>query len=196
MQRVQNNKIHEPLFRVFKRKDMSKGKAMLIRGGAALGAIIISMFLAAIIIKKNPVEIFGTMVSGAFTLPWRLIYDGIILLGFGIAIVPAFRMRFWNMGANGQVLIGCLAAALIMFYYGDKIKSNFVLIMIMLICSLTASILWAVIPAIFKAFFGTNETLFTLMMNYIAMGLVAYCNFVMAKGKKETPGIINQSSVL
>lgn len=183
-------KRHEPLFKIFKRNDMPKWKALLIRVCATLGAIIFSMILASIIIGKNPFEIFGTMVSGAFDLPWRLIYDGVVLLGFGIAIVPAFKMRFWNMGANGQVLVGCLAACLVMFYFGNKMN-NVILIIIMFIVSLIASIIWAVVPAIFKAFFNTNETLFTLMMNYIAIGLVAYCNFVMAKGMRETPGIIN-----
>lgn len=187
---LKQTKKHEPLFKVFKRGDMPKWKALIIRFSATLGAIIFSMILAGIIIGRSPFAIFGTMVRGAFSLPWRLLYDGIILLGFGVAIVPAFKMKFWNMGANGQVLVGCLAAVLIMFYYGDGMN-NFILILLMFICSLLASIIWAVVPALFKAFFKTNETLFTLMMNYIAIGLVAYCNFAMAKGKKETPGIVN-----
>ncbi len=190
-----NNK-NVPLFTIFKRENFSKLKAAMIRVGAVLVAFIISLILACTIIKKGPFEIIGTIFEGAFAMPWRLIYDSALLLGFGVAIIPAFRMKFWNMGANGQVLIGCLAAVLVMFYLGSSTSNipNFLLIILMLIAAILASVIWAVVPAIFKAYFNTNETLFTLMMNYIAIELVAGCNYVMALGKQETPGIINRIS--
>jgi len=189
-----------PLFTVFRRENQNNKMNMLIRVCAVLIAFLVMMGVTMIIVRNkpavagNPFKVFGFLFEGAFNMPWALLYDACLLLGFGLAIVPAFKMKFWNMGANGQVLIGALASCLVMFYGAKKINSNFVLIVLMLLCALLASILWAVIPAIFKAFFNTNETLFTLMMNYISISLVAYFNFVMAGGTKETPGIINFTS--
>jgi simple sugar transport system permease protein len=104
-------------------------------------------------------------------------------------------MKYWNMGANGQVLVGALVSIVLMFYLDDfAVKSslnNVLLIVLMLVCSIIVSVIWGVIPAIFKVYFNTNETLFTLMMNYIAAGLVSYINYVLAGGTKESPGVIN-----
>ena len=190
---MKKNNEHSPLFTVFKRSDMPKWKAILIRVAAVVGVFILTLLMASIVVKDNPFNVLQTLFKGAFISPWVLIYDSCVLLGFGVAIVPAFKMKFWNMGANGQVLISCLAAVLIMFYCGEKME-NFPLILLMFVCAIVAGCIWAVVPAICKAFFNTSETLFTLMMNYIAVALVGYFNFVMAQGKKETPGIINQLS--
>ena len=135
----------------------------------------------------------GTFFEGAVARPWKLLLDACLLLGFGIAIVPAFKMKYWNMGANGQVIMGTLVAIVIMFYtekYALASKmNNFLVILLMLAASIAASTIWAVIPAIFKAFFKTNETLFTLMMNYIAAGFVGYVNYALAKGQKEAQDV-------
>ena len=90
-----------------------------------------------------------------------------------MAIVPAFKMKFWNLGANGQVLIGGLATISCMYYLGGKMNDGLV-ILFMVISSIVAGAIWAVIPALCKAFFNTNESLLTLMMNYIAQGLVTF----------------------
>lgn len=191
--KMKKNNEHSPLFTVFKRSDMPKWKAILIRVGAVFGVFVLTLLMASAVVHDNPFNVLQTLFKGAFISPWVLIYDSCVLLGFGVAIVPAFKMKFWNMGANGQVLASCLAAILIMFYYGEKME-NVPLILLMFVCAIVAGCVWAVVPALCKAFFNTNETLFTLMMNYIAVALVGYFNFVMAKGKKETPGIINQLS--
>ena len=81
-------------------------------------------------------------------------------------------MKFWNLGGNGQILVGCLAAISCMFYLGGKLPDA-LLIPIMVLASLLAGAIWGVLPAIFKAFFDTNESLFTLMLNYIAAALVS-----------------------
>ena len=192
------NKHHEPLFTVFKRSSFSTKKGIILRISVVLGAFIFSMLLCSLVIKENIFEIMGTFFSGAVARPWKLILDACLLLGFGIAIVPAFKMKYWNMGANGQVIMGTLIAIVIMFYT-EKFAlaskfNNFLVILLMLVSSIAVSTIWAVIPAIFKAFFKTNETLFTLMMNYIAAGLVAYVNYALAAGKKEAQDvtILNQ----
>ena len=117
-----------------------------------------------------------------------------MLLGISLAVTPAFKMRFWNIGAEGQVLIGCLATAACMICLGDKLP-NGLLILIMIVAAIAAGALWGFLPAFFKARWNTNETLFTLMMNYIATQLAAYYIIVweVPKGAGKI-GIINQNT--
>ena len=96
-----------------------------------------------------------------------------ILLCISLAVTPAFKMKFWNCGAEGQALIGGLACAACMFYIGGSVP-KWLLVIIMTVTSILAGAIWAVIPALFKAKWNTNETLFTLMMNYVATSLVAF----------------------
>ena len=109
-------------------------------------------------------------------------------------MTPAFKMRFWNLGAEGQVLAGGLATAACMILLGDSVP-NWLLICIMIVASIAAGAIWGLIPAFFKAKWNTNETLFTLMMNYVATQLVAFFVIVweVPKGAGKI-GIINQSS--
>ena len=200
----EDKKVRTPLFSIVKRDDLSKTKAIIIRIATFVGTFFLAMLICFFIIKENYFEIIGTLFKGATVvskgkiLPWRLLMDTALLLAFSIAIVAPFKMKYWNMGANGQVLVGALSAIVVMFYMEDfAMKSsfnNFLVIALMLLVSIIASIIWAVIPAIFKVFFNTNETLFTLMMNYVASGLVGYVNYQLAQGKKESPGIINADS--
>jgi len=116
-------------------------------------------------------------VFGTERRMWTFIKDAMLLLGVSFAILPSFKMKFWNLGANGQILVGCLASYAVLFYLGGKV-SNGLSVIIMIISAITASVIWSIIPAIFKALFNTNETLFTLMMNYLANGLVTIMIFV------------------
>jgi simple sugar transport system permease protein len=88
-------------------------------------------------------------------------------------------MKFWNCGAEGQALMGGLASMICMIELGDQLSYPLLMVVIAL-TSIFAGALWGVIPAVFKAFFNTNETLFTLMMNYIATQMIAY--YVYLKG--------------
>jgi simple sugar transport system permease protein len=108
-----------------------------------------------------------------------------------LAVTPAFRMRCWNLGAEGQALIGGLASAACMITLANKLP-NWAVILCMVVTSLLAGAIWAGIPAFFKARYNTNETLFTLMMNYVATQLVAYYCVVWESPKGSgTIGIIN-----
>ena len=111
-----------------------------------------------------------------------------------VALSLAFKMRFWNIGAEGQVLIGCLATAACMICLADKLP-NAMLILVSLAAALAAGALWGFLPAFFKAKWNTNETLFTLMMNYIATQLAAFFIIVweVPKGAGKI-GIINQGT--
>ena len=193
---IKTKRHHKELFSIIRRNDLPRWKANLIRVAAILVSFLFAMALSSLIIKENFFSIIGTLFTGAFINPWKLFRDAAILLCFGIAILPPFKMKYWNMGSNGQVLFGAMMGVIIMFYlekWGAQSKfNNFVLIMLMLVACVLSSIVFAVIPSIFKVFFKTNETLFTLMMNYIAAALVAVVNLTLAKGKQETPGVINR----
>ena len=174
---MKNKKIktHEPLFHISKRTDVSRSKGIIIRIIAILAALIVCGIVTKIFTGDDPVSIFKTIYLGAFGTGRTLvtIHEIAILLCVSLAVTPAFRMRFWNTGAEGQVLIGCLSTAMCMFYLGGKVPDG-LLILIMTIFAIVSGIVWAVIPAFFKAHWGTNETLFTLMMNYVAIQLVEF----------------------
>ncbi|MBE6648891.1 MAG: ABC transporter permease [Ruminococcaceae bacterium] len=169
--------IREPLFRVVKRDGMPWYKSMLIRLIAVLAALLLCSLLSIFMAKASPLEFIKTLVDGAIGSThklWKFAKDTAVLLCISLAITPAFRMRFWNIGAEGQTLIGALASVAIAFYLGGKVSDGLLLV-IMLFASVLVGALWGGLPAFFKAKWNTNETLFTLMMNYVATGLVSYC---------------------
>ena len=107
--------------------------------------------------------ILALIVCGAVI--WQTIRDTMILLCIAIGLAPAFKMKFWNIGAEGQILIGGACSAAVMIYAGDKM-SPILLLIVMFIASAIGGMIWGMIPAVFKAYWNTNETLFTLMLNY------------------------------
>jgi len=169
-------KQREPLFHVAKRDTIPLWKSLLIRVIAIALALLFCGLITFLITKRSPVALYQAMFRGSFGTSrkvWKLVKDIAVLLCISLAVTPAFRMRFWNIGAEGQVLVGCLATTACMFYLGGKVP-NGLLILIMLVAALVSGAVWGLIPAVFKAKWNTNETLFTLMMNYIATYLVAY----------------------
>ena len=169
--------VHEPLFQVSKRGELPLWKAVLIRASAVVIGLLLCGIICSVLFKANFFEIYAQLFDGAVgneSKTWILLRDLALLLGVGIALVPSFKMKFWNLGGNGQVLVGILATVACMYYMGGKV-ARITVIICMVISSILAGAIWAVIPAIFKAIFKTNESLFTLMMNYIATGLTLYC---------------------
>ncbi len=149
---------------------------LLVRVISVLASLIVCAVVIMLLTKKNPIEIYASMFKGAFGTNlriWNFLQNTAILLCVALAITPAFKMKFWNIGAEGQVLIGGLATVCVMMFLGNSLPYP-VLILVMIVASIAAGIIWAVIPAFFKAMWNTNETLFTLMMNYVAMQLVAF----------------------
>ena len=187
----------QSLFHISKRDALPWYQRVLIRGGAILLALIVCALVTMLLTGENPISIYGTIFYGAFGTArksWVTFQNLAVLLGISLAVTPAFKMRFWNIGAEGQVLIGCLATAACMICLGDKLP-NGVLILVMLAAALAAGALWGVLPSFFKAKWNTNETLFTLMMNYIATQLAAFFIIIweVPKGAGKI-GIINQNS--
>lgn len=194
---MNKTKNHEPLFHIVKRDTLPFYKSWAIRIIAILAALIVAGVITMLFTGENPIQVYLTMFKGAFGTSrriWSLLQSLSMLLCVALAVTPAFMMRFWNIGAEGQVLIGGLATAACMITLGDKIP-NALLIIVMIVASMTAAAIWALIPAFFKAKFNTNETLFTLMMNYVAIQLVSYFEKLWENPKGSSNiGIINQAT--
>ena len=173
---MENNKTKEPLFHIVKRDDLSPAKTWGIRLIGILVGFIFICIMSAFELKISPFKVIGDMFSGAFGsgfLTLVTLRTAAVLIILSLALTPAFKMKYWNIGAEGQALVAALACAACMFNFGGKIADGW-LILISLACSIIAGVVWAVIPAVFKAIWNTNETLFTLMMNYVATQLVLY----------------------
>ena len=186
-------KVHEPLFHVTKRNGIAWWKAWLIRLAAIVAALVVAGVVTVLLTKLNPIEVYVTMFKGAFgtaRLRWTLFQNIAILLCIALAVTPAFKMRFWNLGGEGQVLIGGLMAEVCMICIGDKVPEP-MLIAIVAVSSIVGDCVWALIPALFMAKWNANETLFTLMMNYVAMQIVAYFTVIWSMPKGSgTPRIL------
>lgn len=170
-----NPKNFELPFHVVKRSTIPLWKSMLFRVIAVFAALLLCSLLSIFMIGANPIKFISTMFVGAFGTGariWAFAKDAAILLCIALAITPAFKMRFWNIGAEGQTLIGALAAVAIVIYCPGL--PNWLQLILMFIAAVLAGAIWGGLPAVFKAIWGTNETLFTLMMNYVSSGLVAY----------------------
>lgn len=180
----------EPLLHITKRTDIPLSRAIIIRAVAVVSALVFGGIVTIFLTGDNPISIYVTIFEGAFgnsTRIWFTFQQIAILLCISLAVTPAFKMRFWNIGAEGQVLIGCLATAMCMFLLGD-IMPTWLLILTMTVASIAAGIIWGVIPAVFKANWGTNETLFTLMMNYVAIQLIECFLKIADKSGSNTVG--------
>lgn len=168
--------VREPLFHVAKRTEISVQRQILARVIAVFVGIVVTCLICLIMYGCDPITVLAEIWKGNFGTAqnrWWLLRDTALLLGVGLALIPSFKMKFWNLGGNGQILIGGLVTIACMRSLGGTMPDGVVWI-IMLLSAVVCGAIWAVIPAIFKAFFKTNESLFTLMMNYIAAGLVVY----------------------
>lgn len=187
----------EPLVHIVKRDTISKKKALAIRLIAVVLSLIVCALVIVAITRQNPINVYLGIIDGAIGSKrriWVTIRDSLILLIIAIGLTPAFKMKFWNIGAEGQVLLGGIATAAVMIYFGDSLP-NWLLLLVIFAASAVAGMLWGLLPAFFKAYYNTNETLFTLMLNYVAMQLVTFCIvFWENPTGSNTVGIINSAS--
>ena len=185
------------MIHITKRKEISKKREWAIRLGSILIALIVCAVITTLTTHLNPFSVYASMWNGSFGSErkmWALLKELSILLIISVALAPSFKMKFWNLGGGGQVMAGVLATTTCMICIGEKVP-NGVLILISFVAAIAAGALWAFIPAFFKAKWNTNETLFTLMMNYVATQIVAYFIIIweVPKGSGQI-GIINQST--
>ncbi len=192
---AKSEKKHVPLVHIVKRDQASVTwyRKVLVRAVAILSALLVSGILVTVLTGKNPIEVYGSMVDGVFGTPrriWNMLQGVAMLLCVSLAVTPAFKMKFWNIGAEGQVLISGLACISVMFFLGGTMPTE-LLWLVMIAASVLAGMIWALLPAVFKAYWNTNETLFTLMMNYVATQMVAWFLKVFVK---DGSGVLEQQT--
>jgi len=187
----------EPLFHMVKRGGISAKKAWMIRAVALILALIVCAAFIVPITHLNPLEVYSGLIDGAVgnnRRLWVTIRELSVLLCVAIGLTPAFKMKFWNIGGEGQILMGATAAAALMIYAGDALP-NWLLIVCICVVSAIAGMIWGLIPAVFKARFNTNETLFTLMLNYVSIQIVTCCIVIWENpAGSNTVGIINKAT--
>lgn len=149
--------------------------------GFRLIAVVLALISAGIfilILGHNPFSVYLAMLTGALGNLYGLketilLTIPLVIISLGISV--AFRMKFWNIGAEGQIFMGAFAASFFALQFSFLPKP--VLLLVMTFAGIIGGGLWALIPSFFKAQFGTNETLFTLMMNYIALKWITYLQY-------------------
>ena len=192
-----NGSGHSPLFHISKRSALPWYLSWAIRLAAIVLALIVCALVTTLLTGVSPLGVYATIIQGSFGTVrkfWVLLQELAILLCVSLAVTPAFKMRFWNIGGEGQVLIGATATAAVMINFAGKLPTG-LLFAAMICASVLAGMIWGVIPALFKAGWNTNETLFTLMMNYVATQIVSFCIvFWENPVGSNSVGIINSSS--
>ncbi len=186
----------EPLIHITRRDGIPLLKAWGVRMISVLLALLAGAALIYGLTGLNPIAVYEGIFDGAFGTSrrsWATIRDAALLLCVAVALTPAFKMRFWNIGAEGQILVGGLATAAVMIY-GANVMPNWLLIPVMFLAAVAAGAIFGWIPAFFKAKWNTNETLFTLMLNYVAMQMVTYCIIFWENPRgSNTVGLINRA---
>ena len=174
MNMATGNTQNEPIVRVIKRAELSAGKITLLR----LAAILLSLIaggLFIVCVGQNPFVIYGTILSGATRRV--MAFQGTIklmipLLITSLGVTLAFKMKFWNIGAEGQIIFGATCASFFALFCSGM--NHVLLLIVMFVAGFVGGGVWGLIPTIFKVKYNTNETLFTLMLNYIALHIVSY----------------------
>lgn len=185
----------ERIVRISRRPEMKLWKKVLLKAGFVVFALLVCGVLSSIV-KPGSFGAFyeyafnGTFYNGKTFV--KLLWETALLFIIAVALTPAFKMKFWNIGAEGQVLMGALGALIGLKFIAPHIP-NFLAIIIEIIMAVSFAAIWSFIPAFFKARFNTNETLFTLMMNYIAMGIVAACVIAWSTSGSNVLGIVNNN---
>ncbi len=157
-----------------KREKRSQSMAFIV----PIASFIISLLIGALVLlfsKVNPLEAYGAMLKGAFGNARRIQYtivEALPLLLCGLSVGVAFRLRFWNIGAEGQYVWGAIGVTWVIQFW--NILPTPMLLPIGLVVGMIAGALWAGIPGTLKAVWSVDETLTTLMLNYVAIGVAEY----------------------
>lgn len=166
--------VREPLIKISKRTDMKVGKKILLYAGALVLALAVGAVLIAIL-GVNPFVYLSRVITLGLTTslyPLKnieaLVNIVIPLLITALGLALAFKIKFWNIGGEGQFIMAVIGADAVGLAIGGS-ASQFVTLLVMFIVGGICGGLYALIAGLLKVRFGTNETLLTLMLNYIAL---------------------------
>lgn len=164
----------EPLLRAVKHAERS-GRQMI---GFRLLAVLLSLVAGGLFILalgQNPLAVYATILKGAFRSKMAIqatVKYTVPLCICALGVTLAFKMRFWNIGGEGQLIMGGVFASFFALFCTGW--NHWLLLAAMFAAGAVGGGLWGLLPAVFKSRWNTNETLFTLMLNYIALYLVSY----------------------
>lgn len=187
------NKIRKkvPLVKVIKKGDLKPLNIVLQYVLAVFIAIAAGgLFVAAI--GTNPINYYSTVLTGCFNN--NIYFEGFIrtiipLIITSLSVAIAFKMKFWNLGANGQFIAGAISATTVAFLLGNSLPQWLTLIILFAAGAIGGG-LYGLLPAYFNVKFGTSETLLTLMLNYVAQYLLSYLKNLMFYRKLSATGEI------
>jgi simple sugar transport system permease protein len=153
-----------------------------------LAGLFAALFVSSILIRISGASVFSALTAifrGAFG-DWDSVAETLVqttpLIFTGSAVVIAFRGRVWNIGAEGQFYAGALAASWVSLNLVAIPRP--LLLTAIILAALIAGALWALVPAVLKAMFKTNEVIVTVMMNYIIIYLLSF----LLSGPWKQPG--------
>lgn len=164
-------------YRVVKKPEITqKQYTVIILTAIALALATSGLFI--FLLGLNPFDVYLAMLKGAFGSTYRIeqtlvVAIPLVIISLGIAV--AFKMKFWNIGAEGQVIMGAFFASYLALNYQDVPRP--LLLLAMMLAGFLGGALWGLIPAFFKARWDTNETIVTLMLNYIALKWITYLQY-------------------
>ena len=140
----------------------------------SLAAGLLAISCIFLISGVNPLYALAKIFSGSFGSLYGLKETltkaiPLILIGSGLAV--AFRAKFWNIGAESQLLMGAIFSTWVGLHWGPHLPAP-VIVPLMFLAGFIGGAIWGLIPAILKVKFSINEVISTLMLNYI-------CNQIM-----------------
>ncbi len=165
------------MLRFVKRDEISKRKSAFIRVAAVVLALLFSAIFLSVL-NFDPIKIYNGLLKGAFGSAYSIretITKAVPLCIAALGIAVAFKMQFWNIGAEGQIMMGAFAASIFGLWTPNLPKP--LLLLVMAVAAVIGGSLWSLLPAVFKSKWGTNETIVTLMMNYIAIKWVTFLQY-------------------
>lgn len=165
------------MLRIAQRKSLTQGQKILVHALAVLAAILCSM-LVLVFMGLNPLKVYENIFAGSFGTFYRfkqVVYKAIPLTILSLGTCIAFKMKFWNIGAEGQFYMGAFAATWCFMLFPNL--SGAVLLPLMAIFAFVFGAAFSLLPAFLKIKWGTSETLVTLMLNYVAQKWVSYLKY-------------------
>ena len=137
-------------------------------------------------VGQNPVNVLTVLVNGAFGSPRGLsytLYYATTFIFTGLAVAVAFHGGLFNIGAEGQALMGGLGTGLMALWLGAALPA-WLLLPLMLLAGALFGMAWAAVPAVLQAYRGSHVVITTIMFNFIASSLMVYLlvNFIRPAG--------------